>query len=134
MANDYGPFAEVVAVVCALAAVFSVTLLRSLGSVKQWAGLGGNQPPLVVTAGARGLALAVIALAYLTINHSNYLWFAGLAVVIGILGFMTIIRFDRLRRRHVLEIPLVGSSGRAAKGGNGRARTESLVIGAEVDL
>jgi hypothetical protein len=125
--SKYGPFVNVVAVACALAAVFSTLLLRALGSSKKWTWLAGNQPAFMVKAGGRVLAVSIMAVTYIFINPTNYLWFAGASVVIGIICFVEIVRFDKLRRRHVLQVPVTG------KGGV-EVGTTGLIIGRESEM
>ena len=132
--SKYGPFADVVALACALAATFSVLLLKTLGTTKQWTWLSGDSPPFLVTAGARILAVALMAVTYVTIDSSNYIWFGGAAVICGLLGFLSIARFDRMRRQHVVEIPLVGKDGRQLVAPSGNPMYEHVVIGLERDL
>src|ERR1022692_1960598 len=106
--SEYGPFSDTVGIAGALVATFSVLLLKMLGSIKRWTWLAGESPPFVVTAGARVLAIALMAAAFVTIQKSNYIWFIVAAVVFGLTGFALIALFDRQRRRHGLSIPLVG--------------------------
>src|SRR5215468_7422048 len=98
----FGPFAAVVAIALALVATFSMLLLKMFGGVARWTWLASGAPSFLVTAGARILAVALMAVTYVTISKSNYPWFAAVAVVCGLLGFITIARFDRLRERHVM--------------------------------
>src|SRR3546814_3733382 len=76
--GQYGVFANIVAIACALVATFSVMLLKMLGSFKRWAWLVPETPPFLATAGARILAVAVMATTYISIDATNYRWF-GLA-------------------------------------------------------
>jgi len=132
--SEYGPFADTVGIAGALVATFSVLLLKMLGSIKQWTWLAGESPSFVVTAGARVLAIALMAAAYVTIQKSNYIWFIVAAVGFGLVGFVMIARFDRQRRRHVLSIPLVGEHGTQLVDSKGRPRYGKVVIGSESDM
>lgn len=109
--SNYGPFANVVAIASALVATFSTLVLKMVGGVKRWTWLASSSPPFVVTAAARMLAVALMAVTYVTIDKSNYGWFGAAAILCGILGFVAIARFDRLRRLYVVQIPLVGEKG-----------------------
>ncbi|MGA9313526.1 MAG: hypothetical protein WBV77_02735, partial [Solirubrobacteraceae bacterium] len=61
-------------------ATFSMLLLKMLGTVKRWTWLVGGSPPFVITAAARMLAVALMAVTYVTIGKSNYGWFGAAAV------------------------------------------------------
>lgn len=132
--GKYGPFVNVVAVASALVATFSMLLLKMFGGVKRWTWLTGGTPPFLVTAGARVLAVALMAVTYVTISKLNYGWFGGAATLCGVLGFAAIARFDRLRERHVVQIPMVGANGQPLVDRKKRAIQENVVIGLESDL
>ena len=132
--SEYGPFSDTVGIAGALVATFSVLLLKMLGSIKRWTWLAGESPPFVVTAGARVLAIALMAAAFVTIQKSNYIWFIVAAVVFGLTGFALIALFDRQRRRHVLSIPLVGKHGKQLVDSKGHPRYRQVVIGSESDM
>src|SRR3546814_296786 len=83
--GQYGVFANIVAIACALVATFSVMLLKLLGSFKRWAWLVPETPPFLATAGARILAVAVMATTYISIDATNYRWFGLAAVILGVL-------------------------------------------------
>src|SRR3546814_2875032 len=82
-------------------------------SFKRWAWLGPETPPFLATAGARILAVAVMATTYISIDATNYRWFGLAAVILGVLGFVCIIFFDRTKRLHVVEILQVSANGSA---------------------
>jgi hypothetical protein len=132
--SQYGPFANVVALAAALVAVFGVLLLKMLGGLKRWAWLAADSPPFLVAAGARVLAVALMAVTYVTINSSNYRWFGVAAVVSGGLGFISVVRFDRLRKLHVAPVPLVGANGEALQDEHGVPLVTNVVIGTEQQL
>lgn len=129
----YGPFASVVGIACALVALFSILLVKMVGSVKQWTWLASDSPPFLVTAAARVLAVALMALTYISLNETNYTLFGLVAVVSGILAALSIAWFDRLRRVHVLNVPLVGSDGRQIIK-RGKPQYKSIVIGLEREI
>jgi hypothetical protein len=54
--------------------------------------------------------------------------------VCGVFGFYWVARFDRLRRLHVLAIPLVGADGQQLVDARGKKRVDRVVIGTEGDL
>jgi hypothetical protein len=132
--GDYGPFANIVAIASALVATFSLLLLKMLGGVKQWTWLAGGSPSFLVTAGARILAIALMAAAYVAIDKSNYRWFLGAAVLSGAFGFGLVAWFDRLSKQHVLRVPLVGSDGTQLVDKRSNPRFRTVVIGLEDDL
>jgi hypothetical protein len=130
----YGPFANVVALASALVATFSVLLLKMLGGVKRWSWLGSGSPPFLVTAGARVVAVALMAVTYVTISKSNYRYFGGAAVILGLLGFAAIVRFDRLRKLHVVSIPMVGADGKSLLDKKKKPLEQNVVVGLESQL
>ncbi len=132
--SQYGPFANVVALASALVATFSMLLLKMLGTVKRWTWLVGGSPPFVITAAARMLAVALMAVTYVTISKSNYGWFAAAAVLCGVSGFVAIARFDGLRRLHVVQVPMVGADGKVLVDRKKSPLQENVVIGLESDM
>lgn len=132
--GQYGPFANVVALGSALVATFSVLLLKMLGGVKRWSWLASGSPPFLVTAGARVVAVALMAVTYVTISKSNYRYFGGAAVLLGLLGFVAIVRFDRLRKLHVVSIPMVGADGKPLLDRKERPLEQNVVVGLESQL
>jgi hypothetical protein len=75
-----------------------------------------------------------MAVTYVTISKSNYPWFAAVAVVCGLLGFIVIAWFDRLRQRHVRQIPVVGPSGKQLMDRRKKPVEQSIVVGLEQDI
>ena len=132
--TDYGPFATVIAIAAALVAVFSLLVLKAVGRVVQWTWLIDDSPPFLVTAGARALAVALIALTYISINKGNYPAFVAAAVTFGILTFWFTGWFDRLRKVHILKVPKVNKDGTQAVDNKGNAVFDNLVIGIENDM
>jgi len=109
--GKYGPFAETIAIVLALMAVFSMLLLKAVGKVSQWTFLAHDSPPFMVTAGARALAVALIALTFIFIDKNNYGWFGGAAAVCGVLMIVFISRFDHIRKAHICKVPQLNEDG-----------------------
>ncbi|HEX9884935.1 MAG TPA: hypothetical protein VGA70_00530 [Longimicrobiales bacterium] len=132
--SDYGPFANIVAIACALVATFSLLLLKMFGGVKRWTWLTSDSPPFLVTAGVRVLAVALMAVAYVTVNSSNYQWFAAAAVLSGVLGFLGVSRFNRLRKIHVVQVPQVAADGSPLLDKHDQPIQMNLVIGSEREL
>lgn len=130
----YGPFANVVALASALVATFSILLLKMIGRVKRWTWLVSGTPSFLVTAAARMLAVALMAVTYVVISKSNYLWFGGAAILSGVLGFAAVARFDHLRRLHIRPIPLVGANGKPLMDKKHRVLEQNVVIGGEDNL
>lgn len=132
--GKYGPFANVVALAGTLVAVFGVLLLKMLGGLKRWTWLAADTPAFLVAAGARVLAVALMAVTYVTIDPSNYGWFGGAAVVGGVFGFFSVMRFDRLRKLHVIPIPVIGPDGNQLQDEHGTKLAMNVVIGLEDQL
>jgi len=132
--GSYGPFMNVVAAASALVATFSMLLLKMFGGVKRWTWLASGAPPFLVTAGARVLAVALMAVTYVTISKSNYGWFGGAAALCGVLGFVAIARFDRLRERHVAQIPMVAADGKPLMDRKKKTVQQNVVVGLEADM
>ena len=133
-ATDYGPFADVVAIALALVATFSMLLLKMLGRMTRWSWLVSGSPPFLVTAGARVFSVALMAVVYITISKANMSWFAGATVISGFLGMAAIIHFDRLRKLHVLQIPLVGDDGQQPRDGKNNPVWTNVIIGSESNM
>src|ERR1700737_4692396 len=110
--EKYGPFANVVLIAGALIATFSVLLLKMIGRVRNWEWMSADSPSLIVTVGARMLSVALMAITYIIINKSNYIWFGIGAIVLGIAGLFFINRFNHLRKVNVAQILLVGYDGK----------------------
>ncbi len=132
--DEYGPFANIAAIALALVALFSMLLLKTIGSVKKWTWLTDSSPSFLVTAGPRVLAIALMAVAYLTAEKSNQTWFVVVTVLCGVLCLVAVAYFDRQRRVHVLGIPLVGPDGKQLTDADGTPRTKNVVVGTEKDL
>jgi hypothetical protein len=132
--DEYGPFANIAALALALVALFSMLLLKSIGSVKRWTWLVDDSPSFLVTTGPRALTVVLMAIAYLTASESNQTWLIVAAVLCGVLCLVSIAYFDRTRRIHVVAVPLVGPDGAQLTDGRGRPLTENVVIGTEDDL
>lgn len=132
--SDYGPFANVVGIASALVALFSTLLLKMVGGLKRWTWLVSGSPPFVVAAAARVLAVALMAVVYVTINKANYRWFAAAAILCGILGFVAIVRFDHQRRLYVVQIPLVNKEGAPLLDHRNIPLQQNVVIGLESNL
>jgi hypothetical protein len=125
--SQYGPFATTAAIAGALIAIFSMLLLKMFGRTKKWTWLTGQDAPFMVTAGARAAAIGAIALTFLTISKSNYVWFGAGAVLCGLLTLILIVQLESLRRIHVREVPVVGPKGK-------QAGSQQVVIGTEEDM
>lgn len=80
------------------------------------------------------LAVAIMAATYVTITPANYRWFVAAAVVSGVLGFLSVSRFDRLRKLHVVPIPLVSQDGSPLRDKKGAAQVNNVVIASEDTL
>ena len=120
--EEYGPFGTVVTVALALIATFSLMLLKMFGRMQKWAWIAGENAPFLLTAGSRALAVGIIAFTFYTINKTNYTWFGGGAIVCGLLVILLLARFDRLRKLHVREVPIVAADGSQAKDERGKLK------------
>ena len=132
--SEYGPFANVVAIACAITATFSVFLLKMLGKMTRWSWLTKDSPSFLVTAGARMLVVALMAATYVTINGSNYRLYLIPAIGFGVLGFVTVIRFDYLRKLYILAVPLLAKDGQQLQDAKGCRMFKNEVIGSEDQL
>jgi hypothetical protein len=132
--NNYGPFVNVVAISGAIVATFSVLLLKMLGRTTHWTWLVDDSPSFLVTAGARMLAVTLMATIYVTINSTNYRLFEIAAILCGVFGFLAVARFDHLRKLHVVKIPLVAVDGTQSLDAKGKPMFKSVVIGSEDEL
>ncbi|UFX42106.1 hypothetical protein HAP47_0022865 [Bradyrhizobium sp. 41S5] len=131
--GKYGLFATTITIAATLFAVFSVLLMKAVGKVSQWTFLADDSPPFMVTAGARALAIALIALSFIFIDKSNYGWFGGAAVIFAFLMIIFIARFDRIRRAHICKVPLL-EDGHQKRGWLGSLKWQVVVIGSEIDM
>lgn len=131
---EYGPFVNIVAVACALVAVFSAMLLKTLGSFERWAWLVPQTPSFLVTAGPRLLAVAAMGLGYLAVDSENYRWCVAAAVAFGLAGFVCVGLFDRTRQTHVRGVPQVAQDGSPLRDSNGKTVEKQVIIGREDQL
>ena len=132
--DKYGPLVDIVAIALALVATFSTLLLRILGNIKHWTWLVSGSPSFLVTAGARIVVVVLMAITYVTINKSNYIWFEIVAALIAVFGFWSVAHFDRMRKRHVVAIPLVGANGQPLVDKNNQPKVENVVVGLESQM
>jgi hypothetical protein len=123
-----------VALACALVATFSILLLKMLGKMKRWTWLTSDAPSFLITGGARMLAVGLMAVTYVTIDRTNFIWFGIVSVLCGSIGFLLVVIFDRLRKQHVLAIPVVTKDGNQQTDAKDRPIYENVVIGLEADL
>jgi hypothetical protein len=129
--TDYGPFTQVAGAASALVALSSLLFLKVFGRARRWSWLVDSSPPFLVKTGPQGLALAIIALVYATINANNYLVFLYLAAGAGCATFVLIAVFDHLRRIYVIEIPDIAANGQPMLDKKGQPKSVKIVIGAE---
>ena len=132
--SEYGPFGTTIAVVFALAAAFSVLLVKAVGRLKQWTWLTHDTPSFVVQAPAQALAVALIAATFLTIDRQNYPIFLTSAVLAGVLMLVLVLRFERERKLHVWQIPIVRENGSQACDKGSQPRFRTVVIGCEAQM
>ena len=96
--------------------------------------LTSGAPPFLVTAASRMLAVALMAVTYVTISKSNYAWFGAGAILCGALGFIAVARFDYLRERYVVQVPVIGMDGNPLLDGRKRVVQQNLVVRLEAEL
>jgi hypothetical protein len=129
--HQFGPFAVVVGIAFALVAVFTAFVPRMIGSVDKWSHLTSDSPTFLVRGGAQIVSIAAIGVTFVFVNKHNYRWFLIAVIAVGLFGLGCVILFDRLRKIHVVQIPLVGSDGRPLIGAKGQALSKNVVIGNE---
>src|SRR5438309_4180694 len=132
--EKYGPFIDVVAVASALAATFSLFLVKSFGSLKRWTWLTSGAPSFLVSAAPRAVAVTLMAFTYVIIRKENLKWFAGAAVICGLLAFVAIAIFDRQRERHVAVIPQVAPDSTPLVDHKNDPVVHHVVVGSEATL
>jgi hypothetical protein len=106
-----------------LVTIFSTLLMKAVGKVSQWTFLADDSPAFMVTAGARALAIALIVLAFIFIDKSNYGWFGGAAAICAFLMIVLIGWFDHVRKAHICKVPLLNEE--AARKRDGLDRRNS---------
>jgi hypothetical protein len=120
----FGPLASTMLVVAALAAAWSVTLLKVFGRTSKWTWYVDNTPSQFVTTGPKVVAIVLMAGTFLLVNKANFQIFLGVALLFAIAAFSILMRLDRLRRIHVHVVK------EAVAGVGGRV----LVIGTEENM
>lgn len=133
-ASTYGPFANLVAIGGALVATFGLMLLKMLPGLKRWTSLTADTPSFLVSAGARAFAVALMAFTYIEIDPTNVQYFGILTIVSGLLCFVSVRRFDWLRRLYVVPIPLVAVNGSQRQDKHGNLLFKTVVIGTEDEM
>jgi hypothetical protein len=132
--QHYGPFGTVIAIAAALAAVFSLLVLKSFGGIQQWVWLTEETPPFVVTVPTRAVAVVLIAGTFVLISRQNASLFLYAAGGFGLIAFVLVAWFDRYRRIHTYAVPLLSGDGQQAFDPHGRPRSRHLAIGLESNM
>jgi hypothetical protein len=132
--NKYGPFADIVAIIFGLAALFSTLVARAIGGIKQWTDLMGDTSPFLVLAGPRAVAVVLIAISFLTLTPSTVWFFIVLAVIAALITFVNIPRFNRDRAIYTCEVREVATDGSQAVDAKGVLKKRRLIIGSEEKL
>jgi len=132
--SKFGPFANTVAIACALVATFSLLLMKMFGRTRRWTWLAGSTPSFLVAAGPRAVAVSLMASTYVLINKSNYGCFAVAAIFTGAVTMTTVFLFDRARLTYVHTIPELDASGRPRVDNRGRPVTKAIVVGTTSEL
>jgi hypothetical protein len=124
--DQFGPFAVVVGIAFALVAVFTAFVPQMLGKVERWTYLTSDAPTFLVRGGAQIAVIAVIGVTFVFVDKSNYRWFLLAALVMGLIGSALVIKFDHLRKVHVVQIPIVGSDGQQLTGPKGEPQSKNV--------
>lgn len=132
--DKYGIFINIMVIAFAMIATFSTLLLKMLGKMNQWTWLTDDSPSFLVKTGPRIISVGFMAVTYVTINNTNYIWFGVVAVLIGLFGFWSVIRFDHLRKIHIVSIPLIDAMGKHLLNKRGVPQYKNVVIGLEDQL
>ncbi|MCZ7660190.1 MAG: hypothetical protein M5U07_21170 [Xanthobacteraceae bacterium] len=132
--EKYGPLTQTVALASILVTAFSALLLQAVGKISQWTFLVHDSPPFMVTAGVRALGIALIAFTFIVIDRSNYRWFAGGAVLLGVLMLALVARLDRLRKQYLCKVPDLNRDGSQARTWWGKEKFKMVVIGDSADM
>lgn len=131
MSDNFGPFSIVLGIAAALAAVFTKLALEMVGKISRWTWLFGYQQSFVVATAARFIAVGLVGLIFITINKTNYVYYGGTAVVIGVIGAWLAMKFDHLRTLHTCSIPDLAPNGSQAVDEKGNPKSKAVVIGVE---
>jgi len=129
--DTYGPFASLIAIAAALISAFGLLLFKAVGPARRWSWLAGDRHSFIRTAAVRAITVALIALTFITIDKDNYWLFAGGALGFGLMTFVLISWFDRVRLVHTCVVPDVAIDGTAVTDRRGRPIGQSIVIGTE---
>ena len=132
--SEYGPFATIIAITAALISSFSFILVNAFGRLYQWTWLIHDTPPFMVRACVKVLAIALIAITFLTIDKQNYIIFAIGSLLFGAAMIVFFFRFDKLRRLHIVRIPITGPNGNQVHNQQGKPQFNNLVIGTECTM
>jgi hypothetical protein len=132
--DKYGPFTQIVGLAAILATVFSVLVLRAIGKVSQWTFLVHDSPPFMINAGAQALGIALIAGSFIFIDNSNYGWFLGASILLGVLMMALVARLDRVRKQHLCKVPEINADGSQARTFWGKDKFKMVVIGDAADM
>jgi hypothetical protein len=129
--DKFGPFAAIVTIAFALVAVVAAFIPRMLGKLDQWTYLVSDSPTFLVRTGAQIAAVALIGVSFVFITERNYLWFLLPVIIVGIAGTWCVVKFDRMRKEFLVQIPKVGENGQPLVDAKGNPQTTNLVIGDE---
>jgi hypothetical protein len=121
--SEYGPFGAIIAIVFALVALVNALVMRAVGGIDQWTLLTGYTPPFLVTTGPGAIAAVFIAASFFALTPGTRWVFVALALAAAVMTYLLVLRFERLRRLHVLEIPVIGPKGSQALNAKGRGKT-----------
>ncbi len=132
--DRFGPFAVVVGIGFAIVAIVTAFIPRMLGKIDRWTYLTSDSPTFLVKGGAQIGAVAAIGVTYVFVDKHTYRWFLLAVLLVGVLGVYFVVRFDRLRKIHVIQIPLVGPDGKQLTDAKGKAVSKNVVIGEESSM
>lgn len=132
--DEYGVFSAIVATAGALVLTFSAMIVNMIGRARKWTWMVAEQSPDIPMLGAKVAGIVILAATYLKAKPSNADWFLGLAAAFAIVAVVAIVRFNGLRKLHVLLIPVVGADGTQQRDARGRLVFEPKLIGKEHDM
>lgn len=132
--NDYGIFMDIASIALALFAIFNLLVLKTIGKITNWSSLVEGSPSFLVKTASKLTVFSMIALTYLTINQSNYIWFLFIDVVIALIAVKLILDFNYLRKVHSMEIPQVMANGAQLTNFRKRPKYKNIIVGKIDDM
>ena len=132
--TQYGPFAAGIAIAGCLVLAFSSLILKMFGSATAWAAMAALKSPRVPMLAARVLGVVAIAATYIYVDSSNTGLFFLVAGMLAIIAVASVIAFNGMKERYVLDVPVVTSSGAQARDKKGNLIFTQILIGREDEM